>query len=207
MRHLIPLGLELVDFAASLRDVGHLAAAKASAEAIALEMQSFDDDMLKTDGLQHATRLYRRRYVQEFLHDFFPDGDVDPARLTRKRVLRRNWPVSFPRFNGAGSDHSRKGDPFETLESAARSFNGAGSDHSRKGDVGSGAAPVRAASMGPGVITPGKGVGCGVDGRCRGASMGPGVITPGKAAGATGLAFLQSASMGPGVITPGKLTP
>jgi len=77
----------LVHFAAILRDAGYLVPAKASAESIDLEVQFFDDYMLKTVGLQDATRLYRRRYVGEFLHEFFPDGNVDPARLTPKSVV------------------------------------------------------------------------------------------------------------------------
>ena len=77
----------LVHFAAILRDAGYLAPAKASAEGIELEVQSFDDYMFKTVGLQGATRVYRRRYVRELLHNFFPDGDVDNARLTPKRVI------------------------------------------------------------------------------------------------------------------------
>lgn len=77
----------LVHFAAILRDAGYLAPAKATAEGIDLEVQSFDDYMLKIVGLQDATRLYRSRYVLEFLHESFPDGDVDPARLTPQSVV------------------------------------------------------------------------------------------------------------------------
>jgi len=77
----------LVHFAAILRDAGYLTHAIAAADGIDREVQSFDDYMLKTVGLQGATRLYRRRYVRELLHDYFPDGDVDAARLTPKSVI------------------------------------------------------------------------------------------------------------------------
>ena len=73
-------------FAAILRDSGYLAAT-VKAEGIDLEVQCFDDYMLGTVGLQDATRLYRRRYVREFLHESFPDGNIDPARLTPQSVV------------------------------------------------------------------------------------------------------------------------
>jgi site-specific recombinase XerD len=77
----------LVHFAAILREAGHLPSARATAEGIDLEVQCFDEYMLKTVGLQDETRLYRRRYVREFLHEFFPDREVDPIRLTSKNVV------------------------------------------------------------------------------------------------------------------------
>ena len=86
----------LVHFAAILRDAGYMEQPKAAAEGIDLEMQSFDDYMLKIVGLQQATRLYRRRYVREFLRHFFPDGCVRPSRLTPKGV------VSYLSKRGAG---------------------------------------------------------------------------------------------------------
>src|ERR1051325_311854 len=59
-------------FAAILRSAGYLAPTEASdVDAVDLEVRRFDDYMLNTAGLQDATRLYRRRYIREFLDDFF----------------------------------------------------------------------------------------------------------------------------------------
>ena len=60
-------------FAAILRSAGHLAPAEAKdVEGVDLEVRRFDEYMLNTVGLQDATRLYRRRYVREFLDSSFP---------------------------------------------------------------------------------------------------------------------------------------
>jgi site-specific recombinase XerD len=73
-------------FAAILRDSDYLAET-VKADAIDLEVQWFDHYLLGTVGLQDATRLYRRRYVREFLQELFPDGEVVPARLTPQSVV------------------------------------------------------------------------------------------------------------------------
>jgi site-specific recombinase XerD len=52
-----------------------------------LEVRRFDEYMLNTVGLQDATRLYRRRYVREFLDEFFPDRDVDVSGLTPESLV------------------------------------------------------------------------------------------------------------------------
>ena len=75
-------------FAAILRSAGYLAPTEASeVDAVDLEVRRFDDYMLNTAGLQDATRLYRRRYVREFLDDFFPDGDIDISGLVPKKIV------------------------------------------------------------------------------------------------------------------------
>jgi site-specific recombinase XerD len=75
-------------FAAILRSAGYLAPAEARVvEGVDLEVRRFDDYMLNTVGLQEATRLYRRRYVREFLDEFFPNGDVDPSRLAPRSIV------------------------------------------------------------------------------------------------------------------------
>jgi site-specific recombinase XerD len=54
---------------------------------LSLEIQRFDDYLRTASGLQEATRIYRRRYVREFLHQFFRDGAVAMSRLTPKDVI------------------------------------------------------------------------------------------------------------------------
>jgi site-specific recombinase XerD len=75
-------------FAAILRSAGYLAPAEASErEGVDLEVQRFDEYMLNTAGLQDATRLYRRRYVREFLDEFFPTGDINVSRLALRSIV------------------------------------------------------------------------------------------------------------------------
>jgi integrase/recombinase XerD len=75
-------------FAAILRSAGYLAPAEArEVEDVDLEVQRFDEYMLNTAGLQDATRFYRRRYVREFLDEFFPNGDVDVSGLAPKSIV------------------------------------------------------------------------------------------------------------------------
>jgi len=69
-------------FAAILRGAGYLTRPQAKrVDGVDLEIQHFDDYLLHTVGLQEATRLYRRRYVREFLQEFFPADHIDPLRL------------------------------------------------------------------------------------------------------------------------------
>jgi integrase/recombinase XerD len=51
------------------------------------EVQRFDDYLRTASGLQEATRTYRRRYVREFLQEFFPDEAVDMSRLAPRDVV------------------------------------------------------------------------------------------------------------------------
>lgn len=75
-------------FAEILRSAGYLAPAEArEMEGVDLEVRRFDDYMLNTVGLQDATRLYRRRYVREFLDEFFPNGDVNSSQLASKSIV------------------------------------------------------------------------------------------------------------------------
>ena len=75
-------------FAEILRSAGYMAPAEArKLEGVDLEVRRFDDYMLNTVGLQDATRLYRRRYVREFLDEFFPNGDIHASRLTPKSIV------------------------------------------------------------------------------------------------------------------------
>jgi integrase/recombinase XerD len=74
-------------FATILRSAGYLAPAEAKDVGVGLEVRRFDDYMLNTVGLQDATRLYRRRYVREFLNEFFPSGDIDASRLAPKSIV------------------------------------------------------------------------------------------------------------------------
>jgi len=65
-------------FAAILRGAGCLAPAEArEVEGVELEVRRFDEYMLNTVGLQDATRFYRRRYIREFLDEFFRNSEVD----------------------------------------------------------------------------------------------------------------------------------
>lgn len=78
----------LAHFAAILRSAGYLAPAEASeGKGVDLEVRRFDEYMLNTAGLQDATRLYRRRYVQEFLDEFFPNGDINVSGLASKSIV------------------------------------------------------------------------------------------------------------------------
>jgi site-specific recombinase XerD len=53
-----------------------------------LEIQRFDHYLHTAAGLQEATRVYRRRYVREFLREFFDDGAVDAYQLSPADVIR-----------------------------------------------------------------------------------------------------------------------
>jgi len=57
-------------------------------DALSVEIQRFDDHLCTASGLHEATCIYRRRYVREFLHAFFPDGEVEMSRLAPKDVVR-----------------------------------------------------------------------------------------------------------------------
>lgn len=56
-------------------------------DALSFEIQRFDDYLRTASGLQEATRTYRRRYVREFLQEFFRDEAVDMSRLAPKDVV------------------------------------------------------------------------------------------------------------------------
>lgn len=56
-------------------------------DVLRFEIQRFDDYLRTASGLQEATRIYRRRYVREFLHAFFPDGAVEMSRLAPRDVV------------------------------------------------------------------------------------------------------------------------
>jgi integrase/recombinase XerD len=56
--------------------------------AVDLELRRFDDYLRTTCGLQPATRLYRRRYLAEFLAAFFVDGRIDPSQLVPNEVIQ-----------------------------------------------------------------------------------------------------------------------
>jgi hypothetical protein len=65
-----------------------------------------------TAGLQDATRLYRRRYVQEFLDEFFPNGDIDVSGLAPKSIVcylakRGARLKAASTSSGANSSHDR----------------------------------------------------------------------------------------------------
>jgi len=75
-------------FTAILKEAGYLTRPQTRrVSSIDLEIQHFDDYLLHTVGLQESTRLYRRRYVREFLQEFFPTSDVDPLRLLPENVI------------------------------------------------------------------------------------------------------------------------
>jgi len=80
----------LVHFEEFLRGAGHLFSRQAL-DLIDIEVQRFDSYLRLTSGLQEATRAYRRRYVRDFLQEFFGDEAVDPSRLTPKDVV---WYIS-----------------------------------------------------------------------------------------------------------------
>ena len=103
----------LAHFAAVLRDTGYLLAADAmKSNAVDVELQHFDDYLLNTVGLQEATRTYRRRYVREFLQEFFSGNDIDPSRLTPKNI------VSYLSKRGSGL----KAASTKVLASSLRSY-------------------------------------------------------------------------------------
>ena len=56
-------------------------------DALSFEIQRFDDYLRTASGLQEATRIYRGRYVHEFLQEFFRDEAVDMSRLAPKDVV------------------------------------------------------------------------------------------------------------------------
>jgi len=75
----------LAHFAAVLSDAGYLLAADAkNSNTVDVELQHYDDYLLNTVGLQEATRTYRRRYVREFLQEFFSGNDIDPSGWHRR---------------------------------------------------------------------------------------------------------------------------
>jgi integrase/recombinase XerD len=75
-------------FATILRSAGYLPPAEATeGKGVDLEVRRFDEYMLNTAGLQDATRLYRRRYVREFLDKFFPTGDINISELAPKSIV------------------------------------------------------------------------------------------------------------------------
>jgi site-specific recombinase XerD len=57
-------------------------------DAIAFEVQRFENHLRTASGLQEATRVYRRRYVREFLQDVFGNGAVAASKLSPKDVVR-----------------------------------------------------------------------------------------------------------------------
>lgn len=82
----------LVHLEAILRGAGYLSSRQEEApDGIDIEVQRFDNYLSLASGLQEATRTYRRRYVREFLQEFFGDEAVDLSRLTPKDVV---WYVS-----------------------------------------------------------------------------------------------------------------
>ena len=75
-------------FAEILKGAGYMPAAETEeVDGVTLEVRLFDDFLLNTVGLQEATRLYRRRYVGEFLNEFFPNGNVDVSGLAPQSIV------------------------------------------------------------------------------------------------------------------------
>jgi len=75
-------------FAEILRGAGYMPPAEpGELDGVALEVRRFDDFLVNTVGLQEATRLYRRRYVGEFLNEFFPNGNIDVSGLAPKSIV------------------------------------------------------------------------------------------------------------------------
>ena len=75
-------------FDAVLRSAGpRVSSPDKKPDALSFEIQRFDDYLRTASGLQEATRTYRRRYVREFLHAFFPDGAVTMSRLASRDVV------------------------------------------------------------------------------------------------------------------------
>jgi integrase/recombinase XerD len=56
--------------------------------AIDREVRRFDQYLHATCGVQEATRVYRRRYLREFLRAQFPEGQVDRSQLTSTAVIK-----------------------------------------------------------------------------------------------------------------------
>jgi site-specific recombinase XerD len=56
--------------------------------AIDREVRRFDQYLHATCGVQEATRVYRRRYLREFLGAQFPEGQVDRSQLTSTAVIK-----------------------------------------------------------------------------------------------------------------------
>ncbi len=85
-RKLVRAGLR--HFAAILRSAGCLEPVESKeVEGVDLEVRRFDEYMLNTVGLQDATRLYRTRYVREFLNEFFSNRDVDVSVLVPESIV------------------------------------------------------------------------------------------------------------------------
>lgn len=61
---------------------------EAESTAVDREVRRFDDHLRTTCGLREATRVYRRRYVRQFLQESFGTGQVELARLTPQDVIR-----------------------------------------------------------------------------------------------------------------------
>jgi site-specific recombinase XerD len=84
--HIVGAGVR--HFSAALRDREPAASVhRRKPDALDFELQRFDEYLRTASGLQEATRIYRRRYVREFLHEFFRDGAVAMSRLTPKDVI------------------------------------------------------------------------------------------------------------------------
>ena len=77
----------LVHFGAILRDAGFLVSRPAKPDRIELEVERFDNYLRDTAGLQESTRTYRRRYVGEFLNEFFGSRALDLSRLTPQKLI------------------------------------------------------------------------------------------------------------------------
>lgn len=85
--HIVRAGLR--HFEAILRGSNDAASnPKIKPGAVDCEVQYFDDYLRTASGLQEATRTYRRRYVREFLLEFFDQDSVELSRLTPKDVVR-----------------------------------------------------------------------------------------------------------------------
>jgi integrase/recombinase XerD len=82
------VGAGVRHFRAALRDGQPAASIRGrKPDALDFEIQRFDEYLRTASGLQEATRIYRRRYVREFLHEFFRDGAVATSRLMPKNVI------------------------------------------------------------------------------------------------------------------------
>jgi site-specific recombinase XerD len=85
-RHTVRAALR--HFEVVLDEGGHRSPQRAEGSTAAdREVERFDEHLRTTCGLRESTRLYRRRYVREFLHEFFGDGQVDVARLGPQDVV------------------------------------------------------------------------------------------------------------------------
>jgi site-specific recombinase XerD len=88
VRQQLTVRAALRHFAAILHGDSAMSNHKRKLSAIDSEVRSFDDYLCTASGLQEATRIYRRRYIREFLLEFFDHDCVNLSRLTPKNVIQ-----------------------------------------------------------------------------------------------------------------------